>query len=215
MKFASFIFALAVVFLQAPVLAAGLVKWNIDTTDAMKTLSNYDRGFYTPQVLHLKPSGGKPIGKPWAKLLHLRTEISEFSSNAWLGVDSASGDTIRGKSQDLTEDALNVLQESLDSIRANRGFAVVRICYDPWYNGRSNVTPDHEWVMRHVEQLAPVLSKNTDVIVALEMGMHGAYGEMHSDTNITYDRIAEATNLMLQNTPPELKILTRTGNYSA
>ena len=207
--------ALVLAFMQAPVFAAGLVKQKIDTTDAMATLKNFDRGFYTPQVLHLKPSGGKSIGKPWAKLLHLRAEISEFSSNAWLGVDSASGDTIRGKSQDLTEDALKVLQESLDSIRANRGFAVVRICYDPWYNGRSNVTPDHEWVLKHVKQLAPVLSKNTDVIVALEMGMHGAYGEMHSDTNITYDRIAEATNLMLRSTPPELKILTRTGNYSA
>ena len=183
----------------------------------MATLANYDRGFYTPQVLHLKPSGGKPIGKPWAKLLHLRAEISEFSSHAWLGIDTTGGknDTTWGKNQDLTEDALNVLQESLDSIRAIRGFAVVRICYDPWYNGRSNVTPDHEWVLKHVKQLAPVLSKNTDVIVALEMGMHGAYGEMHSDTNITYDRIAEATNLMLRSTPPELKILTRTGNYSA
>ena len=209
--------ALVLTFMQAPVFAAGLVKWNVDTTDAMATLANYDRGFYTPQVLHLKPSGGKPIGKPWAKLLHLRAEISEFSSHAWLGIDTTGGkkDTTWGKNQDLTEDALNVLQESLDSIRANRGFAVVRICYDPWYNGRSNVTPDHEWVLKHVKQLAPVLSKNTDVIVALEMGMHGAYGEMHSDTNITYDRIAEATNLMLRNTPPELKILTRTGNYSA
>ena len=209
--------ALVLAFLQAPVFAAGLVKWDIDTTDAMATLANYDRGFYTPQVLHLKPSGGRAIGKPWAKLLHLRAEISEFSSHAWLGIDTTGGknDTTWGKNQDLTEDALNVLQETLDSIRANRGFAVVRICYDPWYNGRSNVTPDHEWVLKHVKQLAPVLSKNTDVIVALEMGMHGAYGEMHSDTNITYDRIAEATNLMLRNTPPELKILTRTGNYSA
>ena len=209
--------ALVLTFMQAPVFAAGLVKQNIDTTDAMATLANYDRGFYTPQVLHLKPSGGKPIGKPWAKLLHLRAEISEFSSNAWLGIDTTGGkhDTTRGVSQDLTEDALNVLQATFDSIRAYDGFAIVRICYDPWYNGRSNVTPDHEWVLKHVKQLAPVLSKNTDVIVALEMGMHGAYGEMHSDTNITYDRIAEATNLMLRNTPPELKILTRTGNYSA
>ena len=208
---------LVLTFMQAPVFAAGLVKWGIDTTDAMATLANYDRGFYTPQVLHLKPSGGKPIGKPWARLLHLRAEISEFSSNAWLGIDTTGGkhDTTRGVSQDLTEDALNVLQATFDSIRAYDGFAIVRICYDPWYNGRSNVTPDHEWVLKHVKQLAPVLSKNTDVIVALEMGMHGAYGEMHSDTNITYDRIAEATNLMLRNTPPELKILTRTGNYSA
>lgn len=207
--------AFAAAFLQTPLFAAGLVKQDIDTTDAMATLDNFDRGFYTPQVLHLKPSGGKPIGKPWAKLLHLRAEISEFSSHAWLGIDSASGDTIRGKDQDLTEDALNVLQESLDSIRSFGGHVIVRICYDPWYNGRSNVTPDHEWVLKHVKQLAPVLSKNTDVIVALEMGMHGAYGEMHSDTNITYDRVAEAVNLMLRNTPPELKILTRTGNYSA
>lgn len=205
----------AFLLLQAPLFAAGLVKQDIDTTDAMQTLENFDRGFYTPQVLHLKPSGGKPIGKPSAKLLHLRAEISEFSSHAWLGIDSASGDTIRGKNQNLTADALNVLQATFDSIRAYDGFAVVRICYDPWYNGRSNVTPDHEWVLKHVKQLAPVLSKNTDVIVALEMGMHGAYGEMHSDTNITYDRVAEAVNLMLRNTPPELKILTRTGNYSA
>ena len=211
------IWAIAIAFLHAPVLAAGLVKQNVDTTDAMATLGNYDRGFYTPQVLHLKPSGGKPIENPSSKLLHLRAEISEFSSHAWLGIDTTGGkkDTTWGKSQDLTEDALNVLQQTFDNIRDFGGYVIVRICYDPWYNGRSNVTPDHEWVLKHVKQLAPVLSKNTDVIVALEMGMHGAYGEMHSDTNITYDRVAEAVNLMLRNTPPELKILTRTGNYSA
>lgn len=207
------------IFLFAPasLFAAGLVKQNIDTTDAMATLENFDRGFYTPQVLHLKPSGGKPIEKPYGKLLHLRAEISEFSSNAWLSIDTTGGkrDTVRGVSQDLTEDALNVLQQTFDNIRDFGGRVIVRICYDPWYNGRSNVTPAHEWVLKHVEQLAPVLSKNTDVIVALEMGMHGAYGEMHSDTSITYDRVAEAVNLMLRNTPPELKILTRTGNYSA
>lgn len=207
----------AFLFAPASLFAAGLVKQSIDTTDAMATLENFDRGFYTPQVLHLKPSGSKPIEKPYGKLLHLRAEISEFSSNAWLLIDTTGGkrDTVRGVSQDLTEDALNVLQQTFDNIRANKGFVIVRICYDPWYNGRSNVTPEHKWVLRHVEQLAPVLSKNTDVIVALEMGMHGAYGEMHSDTSITYDRVAEATNLMLRNTPPELKILTRTGNYSA
>jgi len=198
---------------------ANLVLQDLDYTDHLQTLPNYDRGFYTPQVLHLKPSGTKPVEKPYGKLLHLRAEISEFSSNAWLSIDSVTApgkrDTIRGVSQDLTEDALNVLQTSFDNIRSNGGNVIVRICYDPWYNGRSNVTPEHKWVLRHVEQLAPVLAKNTDVIVALEMGMHGAYGEMHSDTAITYPRVAEAANLMLRLTPPELKILTRTGNYSA
>lgn len=197
--------------------ASNLVLQDLDYTDHLQTLPNYDRGFYRPQVLHLKPSGTKPVEKPYGKLLHLRAEISEFSSRAWLSVDTTGGrrDTTWGKSQDLTEDALNVLQTSFDNIRSYDGKVIVRICYDPWYNGRSNVTPEHKWVLRHVEQLAPVLSKNTDVIMALEMGMHGAYGEMHSDTSITYPRVAEAANLMLRLTPPELKILTRTGNYSA
>lgn len=204
---------LGALFFVAPLFAGSLILQDLDYTDHAQTLPNYDRGFYRPQVLHLKPSGTKPVEKPYGKLLHLRAEISEFSSSAWL---SANGtDTTRGVSQDLTEDALNVLQTSFDNIRAYGGKVIVRICYDPWYNGRRNVTPEHKWVLRHVKQLAPVLSKNTDVILALEMGMHGAYGEMHSDTAITYPRVAEAVNTMLQNTPPELKILTRTGNYSA
>lgn len=204
---------LGALFFVAPLFAGTLVLQDLDYSDKMQTLPNYDRGFYRPQVLHIKPSGTKPVEKPYGKLLHLRAEISEFSSSAWL---SANGtDTTRGVSQDLTEDALNVLQTSFDNIRAYGGKVIVRICYDPWYNGRRNVTPEHKWVLRHVKQLAPVLSKNTDVILALEMGMHGAYGEMHSDTAITYPRVAEAVNTMLRNTPPELKILTRTGNYSA
>ena len=217
-----FAFLVGCVFAQTPSQAAspvntGLVLQDLDYTDYLQTLPNYDRGFYRPQVLHLKPSGTKPVEKPYGKLLHLRAEISEFSSRAWLSIDTTGGkrDTIRGVSQDLTEDALNVLQTSFDNIRSYGGKVIVRICYDPWYNGRSNVTPEHKWVLRHVEQLAPVLAKNTDVIMALEMGMHGAYGEMHSDTSITYPRVAEAANLMLRLTPPELKILTRTGNYSA
>ncbi len=197
------------------VTSSALVLQDLDYTDHKQTLPNYDRGFYTPQVLHIKHSGTKPIEKPYGKLLHLRAEISDFSSNACWKDDMAEGGKSCGTSSDLTEEALNVLQTSFDNIRSYGGKVIVRICYDPWYNGISNVTPAHEWVLKHVKQLAPVLSKNTDVILALEMGMHGAYGEMHSDTAITYPRVAEAANLMLQNTPPELKILTRTGNYSA
>lgn len=205
----------AVVFAGNSTATENLVLQDLDYTDQLQTLPNYDRGFYTPQILHIKHSGTKPIEKPYGKLLHLRAEISDFSSNACWKDDAAAGGKSCGTSSDLTEDALNVLQTSFDNIRNYGGKVIVRICYDPWYNGISDVTPAHQWVLKHVKQLAPVLSKNTDVILALEMGMHGAYGEMHSDTAITSPRVAEAVNLMLQNTPPELKILTRTGNYSA
>ncbi len=195
----------------------GLVLQDLDYTDQLQTLPNYDRGFYYSQALHVKVEGSKPIEKPYGKLVHLRADLAEFSSRAWLKIDTTGGrrDTTWGKSQDLTEDALNVLQTSFDNIRKNGSKVIVRFCYDPWFDGHSNTTAEHEWVLRHVEQLAPLLTKNVDIIVALEMGMHGAFGEMHSDTAITYPRVAEAVNKMLRLTPPELKILTRTGNYSA
>ncbi|MCQ2107558.1 MAG: DUF4832 domain-containing protein [Fibrobacter sp.] len=195
----------------------GLVLQDLDYTDHLQTLPNYDRGFYYSQALHIKVEGSKPIEKPYGKLVHLRADLAEFSSRAWLKIDTTGGrrDTTWGKSQDLTEDALNVLQTTFDNIRKNGSKVIVRFCYDPWFDGHSNTTAEHEWVLRHIEQLAPLLTKNVDIIVALEMGMHGAFGEMHSDTAITYPRVAEAVNKMLRLTPPELKILTRTGNYSA
>ena len=45
-RFPFFAFAvLALLLFQVPVFASGLVKQNIDTTDAMATLENFDRGF--------------------------------------------------------------------------------------------------------------------------------------------------------------------------
>lgn len=195
----------------------GLVLQDLNYKDNLQTLPNYDRGFYYSQALHVKVEGSKPIEKPYGKLVHLRADLAEFSSRAWLKIDTTGGrrDTTWGKSQDLTEDALNVLQTTFDNIRKNGSKVIVRFCYDPWFDGHSNTTAEHEWVLRHIEQLAPLLTKNVDIIVALEMGMHGAFGEMHSDTAITYPRVAEAVNKMLRLTTPELKILTRTGNYSA
>mgnify|MGYP003307911263 CR=1 FL=1 len=174
---------------------------------------NPDRGFYEPQVLHLKPSGTAAFD-PWCKQSHMRAEISAFSSNArWY--DETIGDTIYGISQDLTADALSVLRQSFENVRKKNGTVIVRITYDPWYNGTNNVTPQQKWVIRHLKQLAPVLSDYTDVITAFELGTYGAYGEMHSDTMITEPRVSEAIQTLMRNTPQELKIISRTANRIA
>ncbi len=215
----AFVLITGLLFVQNVQAKDYLVLQDLDYTDQLETLPNYDRGFYYSQALHVKAIGTRPLETIYGKLVHLRADIAEFSSRAWLSIDSVTTpgkrDTTWGKSQDLTEDALNVLQTTFDNIRKNGSKVIVRFCYDPWFDGHSNTTAEHEWVLRHIEQLAPLLTKNIDIVVALEMGMHGAFGEMHSDTSITYARVAEAVNKMLRLTPPELKILTRTGNYSA
>lgn len=170
---------------------------------------NPDRGFYEPQVIHLKPSGTAPFD-PWCKQSHMRAEISAFSSNAcWKDDNSPTGKTC-GVSQDLTDDALNVLRQSFDNVRKKNGTVIVRITYDPWYNGISNVTPSQNLVLSHLKQLAPVLSDYTDVITAFELGTYGAFGEMHSDTMATLPNESQAIQTLMRNTPQDLKIISRT-----
>lgn len=84
--------------------------------------------FILPRPCILKVSGNTPIAKPYGRFLHLRAELSEFSDKAWW-LDK--GDTVRGKSQDLTEDALQALGETLDNVRKNSGTTIIRFCYDP------------------------------------------------------------------------------------
>lgn len=204
---------LAVVFFLSSSFGAGFLLQDLDYADHRETFYRPDCGFYVPQVLHLKPEGTSPITKPYGRFLHLRAELSAFSSRAPIAVNGS--DTTWGTSGPLTESALDALRETFQSIRQNGGTVIVRFCYDPWYNGISNTGPAQSVVLGHVLQLAQVLSEYADVITALEMGMYGAYGEMHSDTSITYERVAESINLMLRNTPPELKIVTRTPKYAA
>ena len=191
-----------------PLFAAQRLQ-QLDYADALQTLDNPGRGFYRTCQLHLAVSGSKPINT-WGNLVHLRVDIGEFSSNAFLSVDKATGDTLWGKSQLLTDDALNALDATLAGIRERGKTAVVRVCYDPWYNGRSKPEPsDQNLVLEHIRQIAKVYSRHTDVISYIELGMYGPWGEMHTSSLGTNANIAQALQTMLQNTPGCLKVGVR------
>lgn len=100
-----------------------------------------------------------------------------------------------GTSQDLTEDALNYIRDKLQQVRDGEGVTLVRFSYDgpgfSWVDCdhpedgyvdqlTANVEPDKEQLLRHIEQLAPVLAEYEDVIMAVDGGMFGPWGEMHS-----------------------------------
>lgn len=183
------------------------IEQPLDYTDALDELVNPGRGFYRPVGLHLTASGNKPANT-WGDLVHLRVDIGAFSSNAVLSVSGS--DTVRGKSQLLTEDALNALSETLAGIRSRGKMAVVRVCYDPWYNGASKPEPNEQsLVLDHLKQLAPVYNANSDVLLAVELGMYGPWGEMHTSRLGTNEHIAEALQTLLAATNPDVKVTVR------
>ena len=179
----------------------------LDYTDALEELVNPGRGFYRPVGLHLTESGNK-AANTWGDLVHLRVDIGAFSSNAVLSVTES--DTVRGKTQPLTEDALNALSATLAGIRSRGKMAVVRVCYDPWYNGASKPEPsEQQTVLSHLRQLAPVYNENSDVILAVELGMYGPWGEMHTSRLGTNENIAEALQTLLAATNRDVRVTVR------
>lgn len=102
-----------------------------------------------------------------------------------------------GQSQDITEDGLAYIREKLQQVRDGEGVTFVRFSYDgpgfSWVycdhpeDGEydqliADVEPDKEQILRHIEQLKPILEEYEDVIMSMDGGMFGPWGEMHSST---------------------------------
>ncbi len=150
-------------------------------------------------------------------------DLVHFSSNAFLsrqasydffderqttGVLNFEGRT--GKTQPLTEFALNYIRNLLQKVREGNGVAFVKFSYDGngfnylenWTGYREQliygpeptaITPnnptdmcdvpgheDKDWIQYHIWQLKPIFHEFEDVIMCVKTGMLGPWGEQHS-----------------------------------
>ncbi len=198
---------LSLLFFLSTSTAESIIQ-NLDYSDSLEEIENPHIGFYRPVGKHFTPEGNT-TSNTWGNLVHLRMDISAFSDNALLSVDKTTGDSTFGVSQPLTQDMLDSFEAMLDGVRKRGKSAIVRFAYDPWYDGAKNCDPDQSLILTHLRQLAEVYSRNTDVIVFVELGMYGSWGEMHSSKNGTNANIAEALQTLLSSTPSEIKVGVR------
>jgi hypothetical protein len=186
---------------------AAQVSQRLDYTDSLDSFNNPERGFYEQQYIRLKRSGGS-AANPNANLVHLRIDLSEFSSNATVG------DT-KGVSEALTDAALKNLSDTLENIRKKGHTAIVRACYDYQYNGKSDYEPEQDMILQHLQQLGTVYTEYADVIAYVELGMYGPWGEMHTSKCCTKANVTQALNTLLASTPDTIKIGVRRPDYIA
>ena len=119
----------------------------------------------------------------------------ETSFDYWLEHDVPTWP--HGKSQDITGDGLAYIREKLQQVRDGEGVTFVRFSYDgpgfSWVycdhpeDGEidtliADVEPDKEQILRHIAQIKPILEEYEDVIMGMDGGMFGPWGEMHSTT---------------------------------
>ncbi|MCB0760226.1 MAG: DUF4832 domain-containing protein [Flavobacteriales bacterium] len=90
----------------------------------------------------------------------------------------------------LSQQFLDLVQEDMDILRTNGFKGIVRFAYSVEsfdVNNVDTVDAPVDVVLQHIDQLAPVLQQNTDVIAALQAGFIGAYGEWATINNVVPD----------------------------
>lgn len=103
-----------------------------------------------------------------------------------------------GTSQPITQDGLNYIRARLQEVRDSESVVIVRFNYDgegfSWVECNhkqdgeidsligDQIEPDKEMLLTHIAQLKPILKEYEDVIMAVDGGFFGPWGEMHSTT---------------------------------
>ncbi len=121
--------------------------------------------------------------------------------------------------QDLPQELLDDVQAGFDAVRTAGIKAIVRFRYDngEGYPGGANDAPE-SWMVKHIQQVAPVLKKNEDVLFVLHAGFIGAWGEWHTSQNFSdgpqsKDARKRIVDALLAATPASRRITLRYPAY--
>lgn len=177
------LFALIFIFI-APLIFMGcggskaLSDSGLDYTESTDILDNFGRGFYFTVGEKLKASGNGSVKsahiagqKGTSRILHLRLGLEAFSSNAG------------GTDRDMSEDALRFISDYMAAARDNGMGVILRLSYDldgVWSGKYHESEPPLALMLRHIEQAGEVLKNYAGVLLAVESGMLGPWGEQHS-----------------------------------
>lgn len=177
-------------------------------TEAMDPVVNPERGFY---------GGGSDIRSASSPVSLAAAKAVRSAGMSLMYVGFYLTDFMSG---DISEAYLKMIQTSFDNIRQAGVKCVLRFAYQ----NSEDATPwdaPVDVVLRHVEQLKPILQKNADVIFVLQAGFVGVWGEWYYTSHFKMDPRSDAdyeprrqlTRALLDALPATRQIALRTPQF--
>lgn len=172
-------------------------------------VTNPERGFYYPYETSrnsalLSASAVKSKRSQGHTVLYLQYVLKDYMS------------------KDIPESWLDNIQKDMDALREGGAKCVLRFCYKQ-NESESNKPWDAEekWVMRHIEQVRPILQKNEDVIMVFQAGYVGVWGEwyytdhyvMNPKSYEDYQPRRKVLEAMLAALPESRQVAVRTPDF--
>ncbi len=186
----------------------------ISYTEVVRTINNPGAGYTSTLWYVLKP-GEVNIQNPQGNLVLMFVDIGAYSSGA-NGVTSDDGEYTEGVDYDLDATFFESMRGTLDNCRRNECTVALRFRYDA--NGKTEPEPaSFEQVLRHIEQIKDdgFLEENKDILMFVESGFVGAWGEQHSGKYTDLDHKAQLLQAVLDMTPDDIPVTVRTPNIFA
>lgn len=118
--------------------------------------------------------------------------------------------------KELTEADFATMQAYFDELQRQGKKAVLRFAYEKDFMGRSPIGPTADQILQHLDQLKPILHANKDLILVVQAGLIGAWGEWHSSIH-GLENSTEAKRAILEKllsvVPEEKNIQVRVPEY--
>jgi hypothetical protein len=165
----------------------------LNFTESTDSFPNPERGWYA-YTLMLSNNDYQSLSNSGYRLVYSSVVLSDF-------VD-----------RDIDDNTLSTMNNRFSQMRSAGLKAVLRINYSESHAGSY---PDLDRIERHMQQLAPVINSNKDVISFIEAGYMGPWGEWHfwdinnppfPDNESSWRSL---TDLLLENKPVDRFIMLR------
>lgn len=101
------------------------------------------------------------------------------------------------RNQEITNKGLNYITNVLETLRESGMKGIVRFVYDWDGKGIEKEPANIDIVVRHIEQLTPLIQSNSDVIYLLQGILVGSYGEMHGSKFLNKKDVDSLLNKLL------------------
>ena len=143
----------------------------VEYTELNEVIPNPERGFYSTKESH-------SIGKP---LNNATVEVARKQGRTLFLFEYYLTDFV---TSDISDDYLAYIRANFEALRENGAKCLLRFAYS---NGYSE--SDRPWdateaqVLRHVQQIKPLLQEFADVIFVMQAGFVGSWGEWYYTEN--------------------------------
>lgn len=180
------------------------ITLDLDYTEGTQSLTNPERGWYLINAYLVSDDV---------------EQTDSFNEELWK--QKEEGDTLtlilfnlsNYRSEDISENGLNFIARILADVKKAGMKAIVRFVYD-WDGNGEQLEPDNiETVLRHMEQLGPVLNENKSGIYLLQGILVGSYGEMNGSKYLSRENVATLLNKFLKVTDDSILLSVRTPAY--